>query len=128
MFTARLTSPRTRRTATLAVRTADILAGTVAGKVTLGGARTLCFRASVKSDEVEVTGGEATLVLNGGALDSRDLDADETAEMLAAAQCMWKRNRSAIAALRVEALRAKAAELLAEGDADKAARLEAAAA
>lgn len=125
MFVASLTSPRTRRTAHLTLRSADVFAGTLAGTVVLGRA-TLAVRVAVGSDDVEVTGGQVYGTTANGTVDSRDLTTEETVEMLAVARCLWIRNRVVVAAQRIESLRAKAAELRAEGDDDKAARLEAA--
>lgn len=124
------TSP-TGITATIAVKTADIIAGTFGITVRVGRNREV--RATVDAaDCMTVTGSHVDLVLNRGAIDQRDMTADELTASIAAAVWMWRKVAKAARAERVTALLAKAAALRADAEADetdlaKAAKLEAAA-
>ena len=120
-----VTSHKTGVSAAATITTADIRVGTFALIVTTTvGARaprTGRFLCGVSG--VQYLGGERTVTLSGGHLDTVNLEGEALAEVTSAAAYMWAELKGAALAGRKAALAAKVAELEAEGDIDGAGKL-----
>jgi len=120
-----VTSRKTGVTAAATITTADIRVGTFALVVTttvgVRAPRTGRFLCGMSG--VQYTGGERTVTLPGGHLDTVNLEGEALAEVTNAAAYMWAELKAAALAGRKAALVAKVAELEAEGDIDSASKL-----
>ena len=125
MLSHTVTSPRTQNTATITVNVADVIQGTWTGTVVYKRHYTVGFCAN--RDEASFSFGHKTVVLNRGALDERDLDAEELIEACQIMSYMWAQIAKRAQADRVAGLLRKAAEFALDGETEKAARMRAAA-
>lgn len=120
-----ITSHKTGVSAAATITTADIRVGTFSLVVTttVGARAPRTGRFLCGTSGVRYLGGERTVTLPGGHLDTVNLEGEALAEVTSAAAYMWAELKAAALAGRKAAIAGKQAELESEGDIDGAGKL-----